>query len=84
MSTEIQIYLRTASRDRQGKLTVDPGVTVQELIASAKENWNLAGTYEYIMRCERLGAQLPERSTLLDAGIQDGDVLEIAGLSDAG
>jgi uncharacterized ubiquitin-like protein YukD len=84
MEGKIKLTLRTATRDRQSDLSAPTDVTIGELIASAKENWNLSGNYEYILRSEKLGVQLQESQTLEQAGIPDGDVLEIAGLSDAG
>jgi len=84
MEGKIQLNIRTATHDRQGVITVPLDVTVKEIIEGAKTNWNLSGNYEYILRSERLGAQLREDQTLQQVGVQDGDVLEIAGLSDAG
>lgn len=84
MEGKIQLTIRTATRDRQGVITAPAEATIGEILSSARENWNLSGSYEYIMRSERLGAQLREDQSLAQAGLQDGDVLEVAGLSDAG
>ncbi len=84
MNGKVQLSIRTATRDRQGLITVPSDMTAKEIIEEAKTNWNLSGDYEYILRCDRLGAQLREDQTLQQAGVQEGDVLEIAGLSDAG
>jgi len=82
--SEVQLMIRTATRDRKANITAPLDATVGDILSSARENWNLSGQYEYVVRCERLGAQLREDQTLAQAGVQENDVLEIAGLSDAG
>lgn len=84
MDGKLQLMVRTATRDRQTKISAPTDATVSEILASAKENWNLSANYEYVLRCERLGAQLPDTATLGQAGVQDNDVLEIQPLADAG
>lgn len=84
MDGKLQLSVRTATRDRQAKIAAPLDATVGEILASACDNWNLSGDYEYVLRCERLGSQLEERVTLAQAGIREGDVLEIQPLADAG
>lgn len=84
MDEKIQLTLRTAQRDRQANIAAPQDATVGEILSSACQNWNLPGTYEYVLRCERLGAQLNQNQTLRDAGIQAEDILEIQPLADAG
>lgn len=84
MEGKYQLTIRTATRDRQANIAAPADATVSEILGSAKSNWNLPGTYEYVLRCERLGSQLPENQTLAQAGVREGDVLEIQPLADAG
>ena len=84
MAGKIQLTVRTATRDRQVPVAAPGDATAEEILNSAKENWNLPGNYEYVLRCERLGTQIGEKTTLSQAGVQDGDVLEIQPLADAG
>lgn len=84
MEGKIKLKVRTATRDRQADISAPLDASVGEILNSAKQNWNLSGNYEYVIRCERLGSQLPENSTLAQAGIQENDVLEIQPLADAG
>ena len=84
MTEKMQLTIRTATRDRQATISAPADVTVGEILASARENWNLSGSYEYVLRCERLGLQLPENQTLAQAGIYENDILEIQPLADAG
>ncbi|HET7093167.1 MAG TPA: hypothetical protein VFI22_06810 [Thermomicrobiales bacterium] len=80
----LPLQIRTANRDRKAELEVDPDVRVDELLDSAKSNWALPDTYEYIVLCERLGRQLRPTESLAAAGIVAGDTIEIQPISDAG
>ena len=84
MEGKLQLTIRTATRDRQAPITAPTDVTIGELLGDAKEKWNLPYNYEYVLRCERLGTQLAENMTLQQAGVLEGDVLEIQPLADAG
>lgn len=84
MDGKLQLTIRTATRDRQAPITAPADVTVRELLDDAREKWNLPNSYEYVLRCERLGIQLAENMTLQQAGVLEGDVLEIQPLADAG
>jgi hypothetical protein len=84
MEEKLKLTVRTATRDRQAEISAPPDSTVKDILNSARENWNLPGNYEYVLRCERLGAQLGDTMTLNEAGVQTNDVLEIQPLADAG
>ena len=84
MEDKIQLTLRTATRDRKASISAPGDVTIEELLNSAMQQWNLSSDYEYVIRSERLGAQLAVDTTLHQAGILDQDVLEIQPLADAG
>ena len=84
MESKLQLTLRTATRDRQAPIMAPGDVTIGELLGDARDKWNLPNNYEYVLRCERLGAQLAEHMTLQQAGVIEGDVLEIQPLADAG
>ena len=84
MEGKLQLTLRTATRDRQAPIMAPGDVTIGELLGDARDKWNLPSNYEYILRCERLGTQLADHMTLQQAGVLEGDVLEIQPLADAG
>lgn len=84
MSQKLQLTIRTATRDRQATIQAPSDVTVGEILQDARQKWNLPDTYEYVLRCERMGSQLAERMTLQEAGVMQNDVLEIQPLADAG
>ncbi len=84
MTQKIQLTIRTATRDRQASIQAPSDVTVGEILANAREKWSLPDTYEYVIRCERLGSQLPDHMTLAEAQLVENDVLEIQPLADAG
>lgn len=82
--SQLDVTIRTANGDRKAEIQVSPEVTVGELLASAKQQWALPGTYEYKLRSERLGRELRPTDTLGAVGIAAGDRLEILQYSDAG
>jgi hypothetical protein len=84
MEGKLKLTIRTATRDRKADIACPPDVSISEILASAREKWALPGNYEYVVRSEQQGAQLAIGQTLQQAGIQDGDVLEIQPLADAG
>jgi hypothetical protein len=84
MEGKLQLTIRTVTRDRQANIVAPLDATIGEILSSAQQNWNLSNQYEYIMRSDRLGAQLVDHQTLQQAGILEGDVLEIQPLADAG
>ena len=84
MDGKLSLKIRTATRDRQAPIMTPGNVTVSDLLGEAQKQWNLPNNYEYVLRCERLGAQLPDYMTLSQAGVIEGDVLEIEPLADAG
>jgi len=82
--TVVKLTIRTATRDKKADISCSPDATIEEILVSARENWVLPADYEYVVRSERQGLQLAHHQTLQQAGIQDGDVLEIQPLADAG
>lgn len=80
----IDITIRTGNGDRKAEIQVQADVTVEELLASAKEQWALPGNYEYVLRSEQLGRQLRPTEVIGIAGVRQGDRLDIMQLSDAG
>jgi hypothetical protein len=81
---QLELQIRTASRDRKAKIGVHPETRLGDILAEARANWAMPDNYDYILRSERLGQQLDLNSTLQAAGVQDGDTLEVQQLSDAG
>ena len=84
MEGKMQLVVRTATKDRQAGIAAPSDATVREILSSARDNWSLSEDYEYILRCERLGSQLTENMTLDQAGVREGDVLEIQMLPHGG
>lgn len=84
MDQSLPLTIRTAQRDRQAKISAPADARIEEILSSARENWNLPTDYEYVVRCERMATQLVPNQTLAQAGIQADDVLEIQPLADAG
>jgi hypothetical protein len=84
VDAKIKLTIRMADRARKGEIAAPSDVSVDEILSEAKRNWNLSNDYEYVVRCERLGARLVLDQTLKQAGIQSGDILLVEPLSDGG
>ena len=84
----MKLMVRTADRVHKGELELDPGADratkIADLMDLLRGEFKLPTTTEYFLRSERLGKQLDPGSTLADAGVADGDVLEVAPLLQAG
>lgn len=77
MEGKLQLTIRTFNKDRTGSIAAPLDATAGEILTSACDNWNLPMDQEWVVRCERLGSQLAENVTLVQAGIREGDVLEV-------
>ena len=84
----MELTVRTHDRVQGGKLDVeDPSganTTVEELLNVLRQEFGLDPSDDYFMRSDRLGKQLDPRKTLADAGVQEGDVLEVVPIIQAG
>jgi len=84
----MQLVVRTADRVHQAKLDLDPGIegstTVRQLTGVITQNFSLPLDSDYFLRSERAGKQLSPSHTLQEAGVVDGDTLELAPIIQAG
>ncbi|MCC6315725.1 MAG: hypothetical protein IT337_17140 [Thermomicrobiales bacterium] len=82
--SSLNIRVQMANGAQKAEIEVDPGVTVEEVLDAARENWALSSEYEYVVRSAGLGRQLRPADTLAAVGIAPGDTLEIQPIADAG
>lgn len=84
----MRLLVRTADRINQGQLTLPPEAerttTVGDLMEVVRDNFKLPRDADHFMRSERLGTQLDPKMTLQNAGIIDGDAIEVAPILQAG
>ena len=84
MDDRITVTLRTLDKSRQAEVTLPIDCTVEELIEASRQNWRLPRDTDFMIRCQRLGRQLPNQGGLGSCGIQSGDLLEVVPLLEAG
>ena len=84
----MKITVRTADRVQNGTLDIDDSMaastTVGDLLGELRSQWSLQGTDDYFVRNDRVGKQLDPAKTLPDAGIEEGDVIEVVPIIQAG
>jgi len=77
MSDSISLVIRSADKTRKAAVSLPALLTVEQLLQTTQEKWNLPVNNNYAMRLERTGQQLDPAITLQSVGIQENDVLEL-------
>ncbi|MEB3300284.1 MAG: EsaB/YukD family protein [Candidatus Sericytochromatia bacterium] len=80
----ITVTIRTLDKSRQAEVRLPIDYTVDELIEASRQNWRLPRDTDFMLRCSRLGRQLPANGALGACGVQTGDLLEVVPLLEAG
>jgi Tfp pilus assembly protein PilW len=78
------VVVRMADGTRKAAVTLPKNLTIAQLLETTQQKWNLPATFNYAVRIERTGQQLTSNSSLVSAGIQEDDVLEIYPILEAG
>jgi len=84
MSDSISLVIRTADESRKAVVTLPALLTIEQLLQTTQQKWNLPSATNYAMRLERTGQQLDPATTLQSVGVQENDVLELLPLLEAG
>jgi|GEM_PF-3596277 len=58
MSDSISLVIRSADQTRKAAVTLPAALTVDQLLQTTQQKWNLPGTTNYAIRLERTGQQL--------------------------
>jgi uncharacterized ubiquitin-like protein YukD len=78
------VIVRMADGTRKAAVTLPENLTITQLLQTTQQKWNLPTTSNYAIRIERTGQQLNTQATLISAGVQEDDVLEIYPILEAG
>ena len=84
MSAQLSLIIQSADKTHKAKIKILDQVTIEQLIDKTQEQWNLPHDARYGVRLERTNEQLDFSASLDDAGVQDGDHLEIFPIIEAG
>lgn len=75
--SEINVILRTADQTRKAEVTVPSDNTAGDILQAAADNWSLPTDTDYSLSNASSGKALTANMTLAEAGIKDGDILEV-------
>ena len=84
MSDSLSLIIRSADQTRKAAVSLPAVLSVEQLLQTTQQNWNLPSNTSYAMRVERTGQQLDPAINLASAGVQDNDVLEVYPILEAG
>jgi hypothetical protein len=84
MSDSISLVIRSADQTRKASVTLPGLLTIEQLLQTTQQKWNLPANTSYAMRLERTGQQLDPAITLQAMGVQQNDVLELYPILEAG
>jgi hypothetical protein len=74
----LNLIVRTADQTRKNGIEIDPQNRCGEIIEAAVRNWSLPVDTDYtLINVTRENAQLNPLHTLAQAGVMEGDTLEI-------
>ena len=84
MSDSVSVVIRSADQTRKAAVSLPAVLTVEQLLQTTQQKWNLPSNTSYAMRLERTGQQLDPATTLQGVGVQENDVLELYPILEAG
>jgi hypothetical protein len=84
MSDSISLVICTADESRKAVVTLPALLTIEQLLQTTQQKWNLPSATNYAMRLERTGQQLDPATTLQSVGVQENDVLKLLPLLEGG
>ncbi|MEH2161557.1 MAG: hypothetical protein V7K38_11025 [Nostoc sp.] len=84
MSDSVSVVIRSADQTRKAAVSLPAALTVEQLLQTTQQKWNLPSNTNYAMRLERTGQQLDPAITLQGVGVQENDVLELYPILEAG
>lgn len=82
--SDVSVTIRTADRTRKAAVTLPAALTVDQVVSTTQQRWNLPPNSDYAVRLESTGQQLEGSKTLASAGVQNDDVLEVYPILEAG
>ncbi len=75
--SEVNLIIRTADQTRKAEVQLDSGSTAADVIQASVDNWSLPTDTDYSLVNTSSGKAITPNTTLSDAGVKDGDILEV-------
>jgi len=82
--TQLKCYVRTADKTKKAEIGISPEVTVQEIIETCIEKWSLPDDVSYNLVSINRNMVLNSNHHLIDLGLQEGEILELQPILEAG
>jgi len=73
----LNLIVRTADQTRKNGVEIDPQSRCGEIVEAAVQNWSLPVDTDYTLVNVRTSKQLNPQHTLAQAGVTEGDTLEV-------
>ena len=77
MTEELKLSVRTADQTRRAELALARESTGGAIIQAAVDNWALPADTDYTLVNVTTGKAVAPETRLTDAGVKEGDVLEV-------
>ena len=84
MSNPLQVILRTADQTRKTEVSIPPGMTGNEVIEAAVENWALPKDVTYTLVNTTRNQLLNSSQAISDQNVSPGDLLSLDNTLTAG
>jgi|YNPMSStandDraft_1061717.scaffolds.fasta_scaffold77202_2 uncharacterized ubiquitin-like protein YukD len=82
--TQLKCYVRTADKTKKAEIGISPEVTVREIIETCIEKWSLPDDVSYNLVSINRNMVLNPNYPLIDLGLQEGEILELQPILEAG
>ena len=82
--SNLSVTIRMADGTRKAAVTLPTTLTLNQVISTTQQKWNLPANADYAVRLESTGQQLDGSLTLASAEVQNDDVLEVYPILEAG
>ncbi|MCS7205508.1 MAG: EsaB/YukD family protein [Leptospiraceae bacterium] len=82
--TQLMCYVRTADKTRKAEIGISPEVTVADLIDTCVNRWSLPTETAYNLVIVDRNIVLSPDQTLIEVGLQEGEILELQPILEAG
>lgn len=74
---ELSIIVRTADQTRKAEVSMEDSTLAKDVIENAVSNWSLPTDTDYSIVNTSSGKSITPTTSLGDAGIKSGDILEV-------
>lgn len=82
--TQVKCFVRTADKTRKAEIGISPEVTVNDIIDTCIQNWSLPKDVSYTLVNINKNIVLTPDHNLINLGIEEGDILELQPILEAG